>query len=111
MNEENKAGAGQYLTFKLGDKAFAIEILQVREVLEYTTITKGPGTPDFLRGVINLRGSGVPVIDLRLKFAMDKTEHQIDTCPIIYGNGVRRIPRQACHKTDGGSERLEAMTC
>ncbi|MDA8432310.1 MAG: chemotaxis protein CheW, partial [Nitrospiraceae bacterium] len=53
----------QYLTFKLGNEVFAIEISKVREVLDFTTITKVPRTPDFMRGVINLRGNVVPVVD------------------------------------------------
>ena len=51
-----------YLTFKLGDEVFAIDVAKVREVLDFTTITKIPRTPDFMRGVINLRGSVVPVL-------------------------------------------------
>jgi purine-binding chemotaxis protein CheW len=73
----------QYLTFKLGDEVFAIEISKVREVLDYTTITKVPRTPDFMRGVINLRGNVVPVVDMRLKFGMTKTENTVNTCIII----------------------------
>jgi len=73
----------QYLTFKLQDEIFALDISTVREVLDFTTITKVPKTPDFMRGVINLRGSVVPVIDLRLKFGMTVTEKTVNTCVII----------------------------
>jgi len=73
----------QYLTFKLDDEVFALDIRKVREVLDFTTITKVPRTPDFMRGVINLRGSVVPVVDLRLKFGMTKTEKTVNTCIII----------------------------
>lgn len=73
----------QYLTFKLGDEIFALDISKVREVLDYTNITKVPRTPDFMRGVINLRGSVVPVVDMRLKFGMTKTEQTVNTCIII----------------------------
>ncbi len=73
----------QYLTFRLGDEVFALDIAQVREVLDYTSITRVPRTPDFMRGVINLRGSVVPVVDMRLKFGMPKTERTINTCIII----------------------------
>ena len=75
--------AAQYLTFKLKEEVFAIEISKVREVLEYTTLTKVPRTPDFMSGVINLRGNVVPVIDLNLKLGMPQTERTIDTCIII----------------------------
>jgi len=70
----------QYLTFKLDDEVYALDITKVREVLDVTTITKVPRTPEFMRGVINLRGSVVPVVDLRLKFGMKKTEKTVNTC-------------------------------
>jgi purine-binding chemotaxis protein CheW len=73
----------QYLTFKLDAEVFALDISKVREVLDFTTVTKVPRTPDFMRGVINLRGSVVPVVDLRLKFGMSKTEKTVNTCIII----------------------------
>lgn len=73
----------QYLTFKLADEIFALDVAKVREILEYTTITKVPQTPEFMRGVINLRGSVVPVVDLRLKFGMAPTEQTINTCIIV----------------------------
>jgi purine-binding chemotaxis protein CheW len=73
----------QYLTFKLEDEVFALGISQVREVLDYTTVTRIPEMPDFMLGVINLRGSVVPVVDMRLKFGMERTEQKVNTCIII----------------------------
>ena len=73
----------QYLTFKLEEEIFALDISKVREVLDFTTITKVPRTPEFMRGVINLRGNVVPVVDMRLKFGMTKTENTVNTCIII----------------------------
>lgn len=73
----------QYLTFKLADEVFALDVAKVREILELTNITKVPQTPDFMRGVINLRGSVVPVIDMRLKFGMSATEQTVNTCIIV----------------------------
>ena len=73
----------QYLTFKLDEEVFALDVAKVREILEYTTVTKVPRTPDFMRGVINLRGSVVPVIDLRLKFGMSVTQQTVNTCIIV----------------------------
>ncbi len=75
--------AGQYLTFKLQEEVFAVDISQVREVLELDKVTKVPQTPEMMRGVINLRGAVVPVIDMRLKFGMGETEKTVDTCIII----------------------------
>jgi purine-binding chemotaxis protein CheW len=76
-------GTTQYLTFRLDEEIFALDITKVREVLDYTTVTRVPQTPDFMRGVINLRGSVVPVVDLRLKFGMSATESSVNTCIII----------------------------
>ncbi len=73
----------QYLSFNLADEVFALDIGKVREVLEFTTVTKVPQTPDFMRGVINLRGGVVPVIDMKVKFGMGETEKAINTCVII----------------------------
>jgi purine-binding chemotaxis protein CheW len=73
----------QYLSFKLEEEVFALDISKVREVLDFTTVTKVPRTPEFMRGVINLRGSVVPVVDLRLKFGMSRTEKTVNTCIII----------------------------
>jgi purine-binding chemotaxis protein CheW len=75
--------ATQYLTFKLDDEVFALDIATVREVLDFTTVTKVPRMPEFMRGVISLRGSAVPVVDLRLKFGMKETERTVNTCIII----------------------------
>ena len=73
----------QYLTFKLGIETFATDVAKVREVLDLTTITSIPRTPDFMAGVINLRGSVVPVVDLRLCFEMSKTENTRNTCIVV----------------------------
>ncbi len=73
----------QYLTFKLGDEVFATDVAKVREVLDFTSITKIPRTPDFMSGVINLRGNVVPVVDLRLCFEMSKTEKTVNTCVVV----------------------------
>ena len=73
----------QYLTFKLGDEIFAVDVAQVREILELATITKVPKTPEFMRGVINVRGSVVPVVDMRLKFGMPGAEETINTCIVV----------------------------
>lgn len=79
----DEIASSQFLTFTLDKEQFAVEITKVREVLEFSTVTKVPRTPDFMRGVINLRGSVVPVIDLRLKLGLSRTEATIDTCVII----------------------------
>jgi len=69
-----------------------LDVAAVREVLDFTVITKIPRTPDFMRGVINLRGSVVPVLDLRLAFNMTMTEKTVNTCIIVWSGAGRRAP-------------------
>ncbi len=83
MSEELVETSKKYLTFKLDKEIYAIEIASVREVLDYIKITKVPQMPDFLCGVINLRGGVVPVLDLRIKFGLTQPEVTPDTCIII----------------------------
>ena len=83
MNETGAMETTQYLTFRLEEEVFALDIGKVREVLDFTSATKVPQTPDFMRGVINLRGSVVPVVDLRLKFGMAMAEKTVNTCVVI----------------------------
>jgi purine-binding chemotaxis protein CheW len=73
----------QYLTFQLGEEVFALDVSHVREILEFTTVTKVPRTPAYMRGVINLRGSVVPVLDMRLKFGLTRIEKTVNTCVIV----------------------------
>lgn len=79
MGEESR----QYLTFRLARESFAVDVAKVREILDFVAITKVPQTPDFMRGVINLRGSVVPVVDMKLKFGMEPTEKTVNTCIIV----------------------------
>ncbi|MBF0340293.1 MAG: purine-binding chemotaxis protein CheW [Magnetococcales bacterium] len=83
MNETLSTSSTQYLTFTLGAEVFAVDISKIREVLEYTSVTKVPRTPGFMCGVINLRGSVVPVVDMRQKFNMAQGEKSVNTCIII----------------------------
>jgi purine-binding chemotaxis protein CheW len=83
VSEPTTSQLAQYLTFTLDGGRFAIDIERTREVLAFTSATKVPRTPDFMRGVINLRGHVVPVIDLRLKFGLPRTEKTINTCVVI----------------------------
>jgi len=83
MSVQSITDARQYLTFLLGDEVFGIDVFHVREILEFTSVTRVPGTPEFARGVINLRGSVVPVLDMRLKFGLTETEKTVNTCIIV----------------------------
>ncbi len=77
-----------YLTFQLEDELFALDVSQVREVLDLSPITKVPRAPDFMRGVINVRGSVVPVVDLRKKFGLPMAEATVDTRIVIMETGL-----------------------
>jgi purine-binding chemotaxis protein CheW len=81
-----------YLSFSLEKEIFAVDVQHVHEVLDFTTTTKIPGAPDFMRGIINLRGRAVPVVDMRLKFGMGKIEKSVSTCIIVIevGTGSQR---------------------
>ena len=83
MSETAVTDTVQLLTFTLGDEVFGVDISQIREVLEYTDMTVIPQMPAFMRGVINLRGHVVPVVDLRRKFGMTEVERTVNTCVII----------------------------
>jgi purine-binding chemotaxis protein CheW len=73
----------QYLTFQLNDEVFALDVSHVREILEFIAVTKVPRTPEYMRGVINLRGSVVPVVDMRLKFGLASTDKTVNTCIVV----------------------------
>jgi purine-binding chemotaxis protein CheW len=77
------ARAGKYLTFRLASEEYGIEILKVQEIMGMMPVTHVPRTPEFVRGVINLRGKVIPVVDLRLKFAMEGKENTERTCIIV----------------------------
>jgi purine-binding chemotaxis protein CheW len=83
VNVQSITNIKQYLTFQLDGEVFAIDVCNVREILELTTVTRVPKTPEFMRSVINLRGSVVPVLDMRLKFGITRTEKTVDTCIIV----------------------------
>ena len=74
---------GKFLTFFLGNEEYGIAILKVQEIIGMMNITTVPRTPSFIRGVINLRGKVIPIIDLRLKFAMPSVDQTEETCIIV----------------------------
>jgi purine-binding chemotaxis protein CheW len=74
---------GKYLTFSLAGEEYGIGILKVREIIGMMSITPVPQTPDFVKGVVNLRGKVIPVIDLRLRFGLDATAYTERTCIIV----------------------------
>ena len=83
MSSSTITSSGQFLSFNLDNELFAVDIVKVREVLDCIRITKVPRTPSSMLGVINLRGSVVPVIDMRRKFGMEQAEKTVNTCIVI----------------------------
>ena len=83
MEDSNAASSQQYVTFSLGDELFGVEVTRAREILSVTPVTKVPQTPEYLLGVINLRGQVVPVVDMRLKLGLPVSEETEDTCVIV----------------------------
>jgi len=81
--EETTTSTNQYVTFSLGDELFGVEVTRTREILSLTPVTKVPQTPDYLLGVINLRGQVVPVVDMRLKLGLQAGADTEDTCIIV----------------------------
>jgi purine-binding chemotaxis protein CheW len=89
VTQEQNTRAGKYLTFALAEEEYGLEILKVREIISMSEITSVPKTPQYVKGVINLRGKVIPVVDLRLKFAMEEAPYTDETCIIVVDvNGV-----------------------
>jgi purine-binding chemotaxis protein CheW len=107
MSDQFESLINQYLTFRLEQELYALEISAVKEVLEYTQITKVPRTQDFMRGVINVRGQAIPVVDLRLKFGLEAQKQTIDTCIIIVEIFVDQEKTTLGALVDGVEEVLE----
>ncbi len=107
---ENKTMEGKYLTFVLGNEEYGIEILRVREIIGLMEITTVPQTPDYMKGVINLRGKVIPVIDLRLKFSMQEEDHTQETCVIVVevnSTSIGLIVDSVSEVSDISSEEIE----
>jgi purine-binding chemotaxis protein CheW len=89
MHSDDKAVRRQYLTFLLAGEEYAVDVLSVKEIIEYGDVTKVPGTPFHIRGVINLRGSVVPVVDLALKLGREESPLSGRSCIVIVETGLQ----------------------
>lgn len=83
QNQASASLAGHYITFKLGDELFAINVFQVREILDLMPITKVPTAPEHLRGVVNVRGKAIPVVDLRRRFGLPPVADTVHTRIVV----------------------------
>ncbi len=99
--------AGKYLTFALHTEEYGLEILKVREIIGYMAITKVPRTIGYVKGVINLRGQVIPIIDLRLKFGMPSAEVTEKTCIIVVESMDEGVEKQVGVIVDSVSEVLD----
>lgn len=97
---------GKYLTFFLGNENYGIPILQVKEIIEMMEITQVPKTLDFIKGIINLRGKIIPIMELRLKFGMETVEYTEKTCIIVVEVSINNTIRQMGIVVDTVSEVL-----
>ncbi len=88
--QQQNEQAAEFLTFTLGGEEYGVDILKVQEIRGYDTVTRIPGAPAFIKGVINLRGTIVPVVDMRLKFDLGSAEYNEFTVMIIL-NIARRV--------------------
>lgn len=91
MDEMNAAGAREYLTFRLDQEEYGIDILKVQEIRGYEPPTRIANVPEFIKGVVNLRGTIVPIVDMRLKFNCSKAEYNDFTVVIILNLGTRIV--------------------
>lgn len=98
--------AGKYLVFHLGREEFGIHVLKVREIMGIQDITAVPQTPSYVKGVINLRGKVIPVVDLRLKFSLPELEYNQRTCIIVVQVQGESVPLMMGIVVDGVAEVL-----
>jgi purine-binding chemotaxis protein CheW len=102
--------AGKYLTFSLGEEEYGVGILSVREIIGVMEITAVPHTPSYIKGVINLRGRVIPILDLRLKFDMEPQAYNERTCIIVVEMQGQSAPVQVGMVVDSVSEVLNITT-
>jgi purine-binding chemotaxis protein CheW len=96
-----------YLSFKLGDETFAANVSKVLNILEMTKITKVPKAPEYMKGVINLRGTVLPLIDTRIKFGLTTTEFTANTCILVLDIQIENDSLHVGALVDGVQEVLE----
>jgi purine-binding chemotaxis protein CheW len=110
MSIDKDNGLQTYLSFKLSEEVFAINVSKVINILEMSRITKIPKSPDYMKGVINLRGTVLPVIDLRIKFGLPEKETTVDTSIIVLSIDFNGEPILVGTLVDAVKEVLELKT-
>jgi len=107
MKKEELENINSYLTFKLGEEEFAAHVSKVLSIMEMVKITKVPKSPEYMQGVINLRGQVLPVVDTRIKFGMTPTEFTANTCIVVMEVEVNGESVQVGTLVDSVQEVLE----
>jgi len=107
MSMDNNIGTHTYLSFKLSEEMFAINVSKVINILEMSHITRVPKAPDYIKGVINLRGTVLPVVDLRIKFGLPEKEANVDTSIIVLNIELNGEPVLVGTLVDAVKEVLE----
>lgn len=91
VSSDISADNQQYLVFSLGDEEYAVDILKVQEIRDYNNVTRIANTPEFIKGVANLRGIIVPIVDMRIKFKLEHAEYDAHTVVIVVNIGERVV--------------------
>jgi purine-binding chemotaxis protein CheW len=107
MENVQNSITNSYLTFKIEDEVFAANVSKVLSILELSKITKIPRTPDYIRGVINLRGTVLPIVDLRIKFGLTPTEFTSNTCILVLEINIENTTVKLGALVDSVQEVLE----
>jgi purine-binding chemotaxis protein CheW len=107
MENVQNSITNSYLTFKIEDEIFAANVSKVLSILELSKITKIPRTPDYIRGVINLRGTVLPIVDLRIKFGLTPTEFTSNTCILVLEINIENTTVKLGALVDSVQEVLE----
>jgi purine-binding chemotaxis protein CheW len=107
MSIDKSLGTQTYLSFKLGEEVFAINVSKVINILEMSNITRIPKAPEYMKGVINLRGTVLPVVDLRIKFGLPEKETTVDTSIIVLNIDLNGEPVLVGTQVDAVKEVLE----
>jgi purine-binding chemotaxis protein CheW len=107
MSIEKDSGVQTYLSFKLSEEVFAINVSKVINILEMSKITRIPKAPEYMKGVINLRGTVLPVVDLRIKFGLPEKETTVDTSIIVLSIDINDEPVLIGTLVDAVKEVLE----
>jgi purine-binding chemotaxis protein CheW len=107
LAEANEPSIEQYLTFTLAGESYGLEILKVREIRGWEPVREIPNTPEYIKGALNLRGTIVPIIDLRERFGMEKVEYSPITVVIVLSFGEKAENRVIGIVADGVSDVLD----